>query len=134
MTDQRRDRRTVLNIPVELTREGSPERHPARITNISLGGMFIETDLRLAFRAPVLVRVHVMRDESVVLPALVRWTRRDGVGVQFGLLGARSTFLIVQLARNLESAETVGADDGVPTRRGPPLRLPGAGTWGPRLS
>jgi type IV pilus assembly protein PilZ len=33
------------------------------------------------------------------LPAIVRWTKPDGFGVQFGSLGARETHAISQLLK-----------------------------------
>lgn len=103
--EQRRDTRVELDVPVEISQEGSPLRHGALLKNLSLGGMFLETDLRLPFRAPLIVRVHVTARDMVLLPAIVRWTCREGLGVQFGLLGARSTFLIVQLARSVAAPD-----------------------------
>ena len=33
------------------------------------------------------------------IPGVVRWTRPDGMGVQFGLLGARETHAITELTK-----------------------------------
>ena len=69
--------------------------------DISLGGMFIEasevppfgTDLTIVGRLPGM-------DRDSRLPAVVRWTKPGGFGVQFGLLGARETHAITRLKRS----------------------------------
>ncbi|HEX4516925.1 MAG TPA: PilZ domain-containing protein, partial [Polyangiaceae bacterium] len=64
----------------------------------SLGGMFIETKTPEAFGADVIVHVHVPGEASAfALPGKVRWTAPDGMGIQFGNLGARETHTITEL-------------------------------------
>jgi hypothetical protein len=68
--------------------------------DISLGGMFIATDLPDPFGTEIVVQMSVERlAPDLLLPAVVRWTRQDGMGVQFGLLGARETFEITEILR-----------------------------------
>jgi len=60
--------------------------------------MFIETAHPAAFGAEVTIHVHVPGEPSAyVLPGIVRWTADDGMGVQFGLLGAKETYTITEL-------------------------------------
>jgi type IV pilus assembly protein PilZ len=40
----------------------------------------------------------------MALPAVVRWTSKDGMGVQFGLLGARETHEITEFVKATEGA------------------------------
>jgi hypothetical protein len=35
----------------------------------------------------------------MLLPGIVRWTKQDGMGVQFRLLGARETHAITEIMR-----------------------------------
>jgi type IV pilus assembly protein PilZ len=72
----------------------------ARAVNISMGGMFLESehsvsfggDLRLEFTPPG-------ARKALSLPAVVRWIERVGFGVQFGLIGARETHALSELVR-----------------------------------
>jgi Tfp pilus assembly protein PilZ len=64
-------------------------------SDVSMGGMFIETADPPAFGAKVTIVCRL--DEtgpSNRLAATVRWNKPGGVGVQFGLLGARDTHAI----------------------------------------
>ena len=57
------------------------------------------------FGAEVVIRTNLPgSSEEHVLPGVVRWTRPDGMGVQFGLLGARETHLITEILRKHEEA------------------------------
>jgi hypothetical protein len=64
-----------------------------------VGGVFIEsvdipafgTKVTLAFDAPGLI--------GIKLPGIIRWTKTDGFGVQFQLLGARETHALAGLGR-----------------------------------
>jgi hypothetical protein len=71
--------------------------------DLSLGGMFIQTESPLGFGAPLTITLRVKgTGETFKLPAVSRWTRSDGMGVQFGLLGARETHLIAEMTRDDE--------------------------------
>ena len=61
--------------------------------------MFIETTTPRPFGSEVVVHVSIPGDpKPYVLPGVVRWVRGGGMGVQFGLLGARETHMITRLA------------------------------------
>jgi type IV pilus assembly protein PilZ len=70
--------------------------------------MFIETESPAAFGADVVVHVRLHTaargEQEFALPAVVRWVRSDGMGVQFGLLGALETHAITELTKSTESA------------------------------
>lgn len=86
-----------------FTLKGKNERLQGHSTDISLGGMFIETKTPQAFGTDVVVHVHVPGEPSAfALPAIVRWTEADGMGVQFGNLGARETHTITELVASYE--------------------------------
>jgi hypothetical protein len=92
----RRHHRVPFTEAVTFSRKGSEERVAGQSTDISLGGMFIETAAPHAFATDVVVHVH-LNTEAFALPAIVRWTEPAGMGVQFGNLGARETYAITEL-------------------------------------
>jgi type IV pilus assembly protein PilZ len=62
--------------------------------------MFIETATPLPFSSELVVHVTLPGQRAqFALPAVVRWTGKDGMGVQFGLIGARETHAITQLTK-----------------------------------
>jgi len=92
MVEQRRTHRSPLEAKVEVHGKGARD--------VSLGGMFVVSEAPFPFGAEVRVHIFVPGAKApMVLPAVVRWTREDGMGVQFGLLGARETHLITEIVR-----------------------------------
>jgi type IV pilus assembly protein PilZ len=88
-------------MPVEFTAKGATERFAGRAKDISLGGMFIETTRPLPFSAEVTIHVTLPSQKApFALPGVVRWNRDGGMGVQFGLIGARETHAITELTRS----------------------------------
>lgn len=74
--------------------------------DISIGGMFVEAVERamsIPFGAHVVVYLR-MSGDIVALPGVVRWTKNDGIGLQFGSIGARETHVISEaVARHAPS-------------------------------
>lgn len=73
--------------------------------DISIGGIFIETDAPASFGAEIVVRVRLRTpngEQEFSLPGIVRWARTGGMGVQFGLLGALETHAITELTKAAE--------------------------------
>jgi PilZ domain len=96
----RRHSRTTIDVSVEFVAKGATERFPGRAKDISLGGMFIATDKPLPFSAEVTVHLTLPSQKAAfALPGVVRWNRDGGMGVQFGLIGARETHAITELTR-----------------------------------
>jgi hypothetical protein len=97
--DLRRHSRIPFSEPVVFARKGQPDQRTAgQATDISLGGMFIETTEPAPFGSDIVVHVHVPGEPSAyALPAVVRWVRNGGMGVQFGLLGAKETYTITEM-------------------------------------
>lgn len=107
--DKRKFERVPLHRSVTLVDEtGTLSFGEAR--DISIGGMFIE-GVTAPFGSPVTVEIEGLED---VLPAVVRWVRDDGVGVQFGLLGVRETHAITEIVAHLAPSQT---REMVPARR-----------------
>jgi hypothetical protein len=103
VVELRRHRRAILNVPVEFVAKGSNERVSGHARDISLGGMFIVTSTPLPFSAEIIVHVSLPTQKApFAFPGVVRWTRNDGMGIQFGLIGARETHAITELTRPKE--------------------------------
>lgn len=97
--DLRRFSRVPFRASVFFNAKGSDERFSGVCADLSLGGMFIETETPQPFGGEVVVHMEVPGDpKPYVLPARVRWVRGGGMGVQFGLLGARETHMITKFA------------------------------------
>jgi type IV pilus assembly protein PilZ len=89
-----------VDISVEVSLKGSDQRTVGRATDISIGGMYIESDRPLSFNAAIVVYARLPgQPDTFVLPGVVRWVRDNGMGVQFGLLGARETYAITEITR-----------------------------------
>jgi hypothetical protein len=101
VVELRRYERAPVDLAVELTIKGSAERMPGQAKDISLGGMYVETSHVAEFNADVVVHVLLPGQRTpFALPAIVRWTSAgEGMGLQFGLLGARETHAITELTK-----------------------------------
>jgi type IV pilus assembly protein PilZ len=98
--EHRRYTRALLGVPAEFVEKGGKTRVGGRAKDISLGGMFIETPEPLAFNASLTVYVTLPGEKApFALPGIVRWTRPDGMGIQFDMLGARETHAITEHTR-----------------------------------
>ena len=99
VVELRRYVRAPIDVAVECVAKGSTESFSGRATDISLGGMFIRTSRPASFSSEISVHVTLPGQKAAfALPAVVRWTRPDGMGIQFGALGARETHAILSLA------------------------------------
>ena len=100
MVEQRRFTRTPIDVPVTFVEKNRTDVVEGRAKDVSVGGMFIATGHLVNFGTEVTVRVKLPDSkEELNLPAVVRWVRTDGMGVQFGLLGAKETHAITEAAR-----------------------------------
>lgn len=98
MIELRRYQRAPLEVDVAFTLKGGQERLAGRSKDISLGGMFVLTAKPAAFGAEVVVYATLPGEKApFAMPGVVRWCRPDGMGVQFGNLGARETHAITEL-------------------------------------
>ena len=106
MIELRRYQRAPLDVPVEfLPRdpalvEPREQRQTGRSKDISVGGMFVITPNPLPFGTELVVYIRLPGHRNeFALPGVVRWSRAgDGMGVQFGLMGARETHAITELS------------------------------------
>ncbi|CAN5137174.1 hypothetical protein BH09MYX1_BH09MYX1_05150 [soil metagenome] len=96
--DLRRHSRVPFSEPVVFIAKGTETRLVGTSHDISLGGMFVETTTPPPFGTEVVVHVHIPGEpQAYVLPGIVRWVKPEGMGVQFGLLGAKETHTITEL-------------------------------------
>ena len=91
--DRRRISRVGVELVIDLELEGG-RRLAGVALDVGLGGMFIESVEVLAYGLQLTVLV---RGGAIRLPAIVRWSSGNGMGVQFGLLGARETQAVADL-------------------------------------
>ncbi len=89
---------------MQFTSPDQGEKVPGVSRDLSLGGMFVETAFPAALGAPVLLRFTLPGHPGLLLVSgTVRWTSAGGMGVQFGLLGARDTHAIAETVRSARS-------------------------------
>ncbi len=104
MLEQRRHERSPINQSLTFSKKGTEAAAAGTGTDISVGGMFIQTEHALPFGSEIVVKTKIPGGGEAIfaLPGVVRWSRPDGMGVQFGLLGAKETHLITEIARKLD--------------------------------
>ena len=90
MQDKRRHPRVPVNLPISFEVPGQGT-HSGILVDVSMGGAFITTEKPPAFGVEVIITGNLPGAAAARLPAIVRWSKSDGFGVQFGLLGARET-------------------------------------------
>ncbi|WP_437709004.1 PilZ domain-containing protein [Sorangium sp. So ce448] len=101
MRDHRKHPRKQIELSIAF-RIGDGPRVDAICRDLSLGGMFIETSSSAPFGATVEVLLSLQGLKQVaVIPSVVRWTTPEGMGVQFGMMGARETYALTQLLGSL---------------------------------
>lgn len=72
-----------------------------RAKDISVGGMFIESEASVSFGTQVSIVLRLPNAKADLrLPAVIRWLSPGGFGVQFGLLGARETHALSELFKS----------------------------------
>jgi hypothetical protein len=106
LSELRRYQRAPIDVPVEFVARGRDNGKPTdrkgsgRATDISVGGMFVQTAEPLPFSTEVVAHVTLPGQRApFALPAVVRWVGPTGMGLQFGLIGARETHAITELIR-----------------------------------
>ena len=98
MEHRRSDRRYERRVAIDFTHEGTV--HAAHTRNISLGGVFIDTDQTLPFGAKVQLKFRVpTQSEPVEVSGQVRWLEMDegrlcGIGIRFEGLRARDVWAL----------------------------------------
>src|SRR6202041_2817773 len=89
-----------IDLPVIFMAPDSWVRTAGVRQDLSVGGMVIAPAPRPAYGASIHVEFTPLGERSpLLLSATVRWSGPRGIGVQFGLLGARETHAITELQR-----------------------------------
>jgi type IV pilus assembly protein PilZ len=90
------ERREIALDVLFQTDDGELTRGVSR--DIGIGGMFIKTSSPAAYGTSLKLSVTLpTRATTLELVATVRWMSDEGMGVQFGLMGARETYEITKL-------------------------------------
>jgi Tfp pilus assembly protein PilZ len=92
-----------LGVTLFFTKRDDNEFIEAIGRDISLTGMFIETSTPADFGSEIVVHVTLPGSgaESLI-GARVRWTTREGMGLQLGSLDVRETSIIAEMVRKHE--------------------------------
>lgn len=93
MFEKRQHPRRPLEVDVTVHHKDGRSL-PARSVDMSVGGMFVTASDLPAFGSEVTIEIELPGLGPTRLPAFVRWTKPDGFGVQFGLIGVRETHAI----------------------------------------
>lgn len=100
--NNRKTPRTSIDLPIQIEVKG--EVMPALAVNVGLGGMFIEgPPLEYGQTIDIVAELPGL-EGPVKIPAVVRWAKERGVGVQFLQLGARVTHALSQIVSGSSAA------------------------------
>jgi hypothetical protein len=110
VVDLRSHPRVAFDAPVEFVVKGSSDRIAGRCRDVSVGGTYIQTARPLPFGSGLVVHFALPGQKaSLAIPGVVRWSRPgEGMGVQFGLMGARDTHAITELTRSAVESRDPG--------------------------
>ena len=97
------DKRSHPRVPINATFLCEPKNgsaFQARGKDVSVGGMYLESATSPTFGTELTIVGTVPgAKKDLRLPAVVRWTKPGGFGVQFGLLGALETHVLSELMK-----------------------------------
>ena len=98
MVNRRRHSRTWVRAPVEFTLWDPKQITFGFATDVSIGGAFVETTFPSPSGSKIVLRLWWPgREEEVLLPSVVRWTGKGGMGVEFVSIGGPETAAIRDL-------------------------------------
>ncbi|HVU05398.1 MAG TPA: PilZ domain-containing protein [Polyangiaceae bacterium] len=98
MQEKRRHQRVAVQISVACTGPKGEVVEGVAV-DLSVGGLYIQAPSAPPFGAEVSVSGAFPGGAGLKFPAVVRWTKPDGFGVQFGLLGARETHALAAIVQ-----------------------------------
>jgi hypothetical protein len=101
LADQRQSPRLTVDIAMEFRADGAAAV-PGVATNLSHGGMFVETAFAAA-ASGVVVTLTRPDGERVDIAATVEWATRSGMALRFGPLGPKEADAITEI---LEAASS----------------------------
>lgn len=100
---RRRHSRIDVQLPVEVLVDGVDDVQKSRCANLSLGGMFILLTPAPPHGTKLRVWLNLPTGDRLMVTGAIRWSTRDGVGIQHELLGARDTFVLTQYLASLKA-------------------------------
>ncbi len=86
---------------MELVTAGG-ERFEGQVHDLSVGGAFIATESSPSVGTKLSATIDMPEGKPLVVDATVRWTKPDGIGIQFGLMGVRETYAVSEFLSGLE--------------------------------
>ena len=96
----------------------------AEATNISLGGIFVESDFLIEYGESGRIRICVSGIDEFELEVTARWVEPGGVGLQFGSLRAIEVWALNRLLRALSEPTNARVEPpSMPPPRAAPPRL-----------
>ncbi|MEQ9317607.1 MAG: PilZ domain-containing protein [Polyangiaceae bacterium] len=104
---RRRHSRIDVQLPVEVLVDGVDDVQKSRCANLSLGGMFILLTPGPPHGTKLRVWLSLPTGDRLMVTGTIRWSTRDGVGIQHELLGARDTFILTQYLASLKATPEV---------------------------
>ena len=100
MFEKRKHPRQPVDLEATVTTDGTAEVFAGRVRDLSIGGTFFTSECRLPFGTKVTIAIAFPAPSGTLqFPAVVRWKGDDGIGLQFGLVGAKETHAIAQAIR-----------------------------------
>jgi len=125
VTDSREHPRTTFEAQIAFQLGDGP-RIGATCRNISIGGMLVETDQPAPYGTTIRVFMQLpgLKSETVI-DAVVRWSKPDGMGVQFGRMGALETHALTQMIGPVSSAPRSQRAPNTRSQRMPAVNLDG---------
>lgn len=100
---RRRHSRIDVQLPVEVLVDGVDDVQKSRCANLSLGGMFVLLVPGPPHGTKLRVWLSLPTGDRLMVTGTIRWSTRDGVGIQHELLGARDTFILTQYLASLKT-------------------------------
>jgi hypothetical protein len=102
VAEQRKHHRVPTSFTVTCVRDDASS-FEGNARDVSVGGLFVECEQLLPFGTQLTIVAKGLAARELRLPAVVRWAAPRGFGVQFGLLGAYATHVIVELVKKHSS-------------------------------
>ncbi len=89
----RSSQRFDVQLDIEFT--VGDKQHGCKTRNLSLGGAFVDSEVKPAFNSRVMLRFNIPNQrEPVQVGGVVRWVDPGGFGVQFDGLRARDVWAL----------------------------------------
>jgi len=99
MREKRHHERLQITLQIQIEAPGMPA-HSAVVKDLGQGGAFVESAQALAYGSEITLLISLPGEtQPLRVPCTVRWSKPEGFGVQFGLLGAKETHAIARLLK-----------------------------------